>query len=329
MGKEPAVFAFVGLGLVGGSLARGALDAGHRTLGWDELPGTRAAAEREGIEILTPGEMIAEADLIVVATPPSEAARVVPELLRLGAPAVTDTASIKAPIFAALGALDPELRRRFVGGHPMAGSQATGWRASDPEIFRGATWAACSPEQPELRVFLLLAQLTEVFSAGIVPCDPERHDEAVAVSSHTIQYLQQAIGAGLADEPPLVHRLSGPALRDTTRLAESPFEGLWHDVFQSSPQGLSRGLGKVIDELDQVKRAVDRGDEEAVRSLWRHGLLGRQRLLDSRWRDKSWRRGSVSLGQWWPGLVALSENGVAIRNPEEDSGALLLFDRTG
>ena len=319
--------AFIGLGMVGGSLARGMAGAGDRILGWDQLPGVRSLAKRSGIEIIEPLEMAEEADLIVVATPPDRAGTLIRELLRSGARAVTDTASVKVPVAAALEGLDPELSCRWIGGHPMAGTQNSGWESADPKIFTGMTWALCSDVQPRLDVLLEVSRLVDVFDGAMLPVSPEDHDQAVAFSSHSVQIIQQVLAAGLSDRPALFHRLSGPGLRDSTRLAESPLDGMWEEIIEENRPALLDSIEGLIGDLEQARQAIDDRNSEEIRALWRAGSLGRERLIDLRWQKRYWRRASLPLGRWWPELLQLGRNGTMIRRPHEDSGALLLFER--
>lgn len=317
--------AFIGLGLVGGSLARGMIRAGDRVLGWDSQPGTRLLARSSGVEIIEPEKMAASADLVVVATPPDQAGPIIKSLLDDGARAVTDTASVKAPLAGLLA--DHPRRKRWLGGHPMAGSQGSGWQAADPDLFTHMTWAACSDDQPRLEVLLEVSRLVEAFNGAILPARPEDHDQEVAFSSHMVQVVQQTLASALAGRPSMACRLSGPALRDSTRLAESPLQGMWAEILESNKDSVTSALDGLIDELQVAREAISDGEKTVISSLWRQGALGRERLVRMRWQRRNWRTASLPLGTWWPGLVQLGRSGALIRNPREDSGALLLFEQ--
>jgi prephenate dehydrogenase len=307
----------IGLGLIGGSIARKLLlSSGYAVYGFDSLPGACSLAENEGVEILSEEEMAEVCDLVVVATNVNSVAEELEKMLLFGAEAIVDIASIKQPVIESLSHLPDDLLSSYVATHPMAGSQRSGFRNSRADLLDGCTWAVSG--QPRLDAFLRFARMASLFDASLVPIRADEHDRSVAKSSHLIQLLHTVIAADLSNDDKLTLLLSGPALLDTTRLAESPFEGFWEDIFAANEEYIKEAKDSLLQELAR---------DDNMKDLWRHGSLGRERLLDLRWEEKKWREYSLPLASWWDGLLSLGREGVAIKNPKKED-YLLLFQRS-
>lgn len=271
--------AVVGLGLVGGSLARDLAARGVRVLGHDRDPATVEAALRAGAvhAALGPGlEGAEEAELVVAAVPVTAAAAVLAELaphLR-SARLVTDVGSTKASVCAAAEALG--LGGRFVGSHPLAGSHLSGWQASRAGLFAGAR-VFLSPTAGTSGSALALAR--EVWwTVGALPetVDAADHDRRLALSSHLPHLASAALALALADSG--VRRAElGPGGRDATRLAGSSPE-MWTAISLDNAAPLADAVGALRDRLDALHAALRRGDEAALhatfaaaRGWWREG----------------------------------------------------------
>lgn len=304
----------VGLGLIGGSLLQ-ALARKTSVRGWDIRPGVCDQAFAAGIETASPDNLASWADLIFVAVPPTQTAAVVEELLQGGAAAVCDTASTKEKIFEEIGSSE-----RFLGGHPLAGSAGSGWRDSDPELLSGASWALVSSASPSEEVFLRVTGALDLLHSPWAATLPTEHDRALARSSHLVQLLHTVLAASASDWSPLARRLSGPALRDTTRLADSPFE-IWQDIISSNEENVAAMLFALGEELRAAQLAVLHPDAD-LRMLWRHGSLGRQQILQARWEEPVWRETSVPRGMWWQELCHRSLEGALFRKPFFRTGLL-------
>lgn len=165
--------AVIGLGLIGGSvLRRLGAEHGFSAVGYDERRASRQQAKRAGHDIASDvDEAIDGADLVVVATPPQAVAGLVRQALSAGAGAVTDCAPVKAPIAEQLADLPADQLGRYIGGHPLAGSERTGWRASSAKLLVGCSWAVTATD-PQLEAFLTVARMLATFEARIVACEP-------------------------------------------------------------------------------------------------------------------------------------------------------------
>ncbi len=236
--------AIIGLGLIGGSLARDLAVASDLTLiGWDQDAETRAKAQAAGIPVAeTLADCVAgEPDLIVLAVPLAAMGAVCLELAPLVADhtLVTDVGSVKGPVREAVVARG--LGERYVGSHPMAGTEATGFAASTPGMFQNAAWvvtvaASAHPASAhpavadsaqvdcaaELEAALVIAELvTRVLGVRVYVLSDDQHDEAVALISHLPHVLAAEL-LGLAALSPVrdvALALAAGSFRDGTRVA--------------------------------------------------------------------------------------------------------------
>src|SRR6266566_1601287 len=149
--------AVVGLGLIGGSVAR-RLAPAHDVVGWDAEARTREQAPAAGLPVAgSVEEAAAGADVAVVATPLGTTATVLTALSTTDCRTVTDVGSVKVPVLGAASAAG--LAERFVGGHPMAGTERAGFAASDPALLDGAAWVLCLDDGTDLGSWLRVAAL--------------------------------------------------------------------------------------------------------------------------------------------------------------------------
>lgn len=233
--------AIAGLGLIGGSIARGLAAAGHHVTGLD-APAVLRRARRVGAIAASAASVIEAAvrsDIVFLAAPPRANLRLLRALARAGHRAiVTDVGSVKRPICAEAVRLG---LGRFVGGHPMAGSAAAGFAASDAAFFEGRAWVLtpAAGQRPPRRLLALIRGL----GARPVVTTPAEHDRAVAFLSHVPQIVAWALAdAARADAVTRRHlRLAGPAYRDMTRIAGSPHT-LWAQILDQNRAEVRRAL---------------------------------------------------------------------------------------
>lgn len=278
---EPGVVAVIGLGLIGGSLARDLAALGWTVRAHDRDPAALADAAREGIvasngkdDATRPGEgalegVVAGADLVVVATPVAAAAAVIRAVAPLVGPdtAVTDVCSTKRTVVEAAEAAG--IGERFVGSHPMAGHHRSGWTASRAGLFRdAAVWL--SPTVRTARDVLSgIEALWRSVGARPARIEPDRHDRIVAWSSHLPQLTASALASALAQGGIAPAQL-GPGGRDTTRLAASDPE-LWAGILADNADEVGPALVTLINELIRLRRALFEGDDASVRAVLETG----------------------------------------------------------
>jgi prephenate dehydrogenase len=203
----------VGLGQLGGSLAAALVAAGRDVTGWDVDPEARAAAADRGVAIGT--EMTG---VVVLAVPLPAMPTALSRLAVDPAATVTDVGSVKLPVLQTIGAA---FGSRFVGGHPMCGTERSGHAATDPDLFRGARWAVCLEPDTDLTRWLRVAEVALAAGAEVVPATAAEHDDAVAAVSHVPHLLAAALAAAAAQAGPLALALAAGSFRDGTRVAGS------------------------------------------------------------------------------------------------------------
>jgi prephenate dehydrogenase len=174
----------LGLGHIGGSIAR-AVDG---AVGWDADDEVRGLAAEAGVDVATP---VVDADLVVVATPLDrlhlDVAALLEQVGRDG-PTVTDVASVKGPVLAAAAG-----HGAFVAGHPMAGTERSGWGASSAGLFVDAPWLVLVADGADVRRVAAVCRLALLVGARPVPMHPASHDRALATVSHLPHVLAAAL----------------------------------------------------------------------------------------------------------------------------------------
>jgi prephenate dehydrogenase len=256
----------LGLGVMGGSLARAlaALQRVPYVTGWSPDETERAAALAAGAVASAPSEWrasLADAELVVLAAPLRASCDLLAEVAA-AAPASTtlsDVASLKAPLARAAeraGALD-----RWVGAHPMAGSEESGFAASRADLYRGARVWITAGGDAEKRVARVHA-LWRALGADPVAIGAEEHDRLVALASHLPQLTANALALVLEREGVEPAQL-GPGGRDMTRLAGSSPE-IWKDLLEHASPVLVDGLRELSAEAARVADLLDRKDIDAL-----------------------------------------------------------------
>jgi prephenate dehydrogenase len=246
--------AIAGLGLIGGSLARALTARGHEVIGVDDARSRRRARSAGAIHLGVAGleEAARHADVVVLAAPPRANLTLLRQLARVpGAErVVTDVGSVKAPIVREAGRLG---LTRFVGGHPIAGSEASGFGASSEVLFRGHAWVLTSPA--DASALRLVRRLVRATGARPFLLEAAEHDRTLAFLSHVPQIVSWALFEA-ANRDPVARRglpLAGPGFRDMTRLARSP-RPLWRDILGQNKTEVARALRALERALARSRR---------------------------------------------------------------------------
>ena len=255
--------ALLGLGLIGGSLARAVHAEGWRVTAWTPAgAGPRAALEAGAIDVAAAsvGEAVADADLVVLAAPPGACLDLL-DVLAQGAPAtlasgtvVTDVASTKALLVARATALGLP----FVGGHPMAGRETSGFAAADAGLFRGRPWVVVAPDGAGEDAVARVEALAIACGAHPVRMSAADHDRAVAAVSHAPLVLAAALVEAMAGgpgEPPAAGWMSAAGLAasgwaGTTRLARGD-AAMGAGIARTNAGPLAARLREVRGRLDE------------------------------------------------------------------------------
>jgi prephenate dehydrogenase len=266
--------AVVGTGLIGGSVGLALAGRGHEIVGFDRDETRLARAKELGaITEVAPTfeDAVNGADVVVIAVPVGQVVALAIRALDAGAPIVTDVGSVKGPLVAALETERPDCTDRFIGGHPMAGSEQEGVDGADADLFVGATWVLTPTAATAANAFARLRGLLRELGAEVVSVQPEHHDVLVALVSHVPQLAASTlmdVATDHEEEHRTLLRLAAGGFRDMTRIAAG-HPGIWPDI-------LSANRDAVLDALDAYLDALRRA-RDLVAAADRDGLLG---LLD-------------------------------------------------
>jgi prephenate dehydrogenase len=254
--------AIVGVGLIGGSLGLAikrsypnveviGVDRAERTL---EIAQARGAIDTGSMEL---SRGVGGADLIFVATPVRTIAELLPTLGTLIRPdaLVTDVGSTKARI---CQIAEEFLPSRFIGGHPMTGSERPGIEAADPLLFENALYMLSPSVSARSEHLERLSKFLEGLGARVLFLDPEQHDQIVAYVSHLPQLLAVTLADLVAQHnqrDALYAALAAGGFRDMTRIAASPYE-IWYDIIRENARNVEQALDELIKQLNTLKRQV-------------------------------------------------------------------------
>lgn len=194
--------------------------------------------------------------LVVVAVPPASVGdAIVDALARTGA-VVTDVGSVKAaPLEEVAARVGPDDLARYVGSHPMAGSERSGPLAASAALFDGRPWAVTPHPQARPDAVRLVEALVLECGASPLVMEPEEHDRAVARISH-LPHLAAVLVAGRLAAAPAEHlALSGQGVRDVTRVAASD-PALWQQILEANSEAVLDLLAEVRADLDALMTAV-------------------------------------------------------------------------
>lgn len=248
----------IGLGLIGGSVAVGLRQRGWRVHGDDARPETvQRAVERDVIDA---AGLDPDAEITFVAVPVMAVTDQVARALAETNGLVTDVGSVKSPICAACD------NRRFIGGHPMAGSELDGLDGADPNMFDGAVWVLTPTSDADDVALAAISGVVRTLGAEVLALPPERHDQVVAVVSHvphlTAATLMQ-LATDRAEEHGALLRLAAGGFRDMTRIA-SGHPAIWLDICAQNRSAIVATLDGLIGRLSEIRAIVEHDERDRL-----------------------------------------------------------------
>lgn len=279
---QTGTVAVVGLGLIGGSVALDARAAGWPLVATDIDPVQREAAAAAGIAVVDALEdAVVGADLVVVATPAVQVAEVLrrTDAARAAPVVATSVASVQATDV--LGLQDLGLQRVIhVGGHPMTGTERSGFRAARRGMFDGSPWIVTPRPGDPSRAFAAVVDLALSLRAMPVVLRPEEHDRTVALLSHLPHVLAYAAYRRLRlhDDAGTEH-LAGGSFRDVTRVAATR-PSFWSEVLHLNRAAVADLVAAVAADLGEIEAALrDEDGADALEALLDsgHRAVGRPR----------------------------------------------------
>ena len=198
----------------------------------------------------------------------------VEQALKATSGVVTDVGSVKGALCAAVD------DARFVGGHPMAGSELEGLDGADADMFSGAVWVLTPTAATSHTTIAAVASAVTTLGAEMVAMTPERHDEMVAVVSH-VPHLAAASLMGLAadgaDEHAALLRLAAGGFRDMTRIA-SGHPDIWLDICDQNRDAIVDALDRLIDRLGEMRDIVGTVDRDGLLDRLQRARMARTNL---------------------------------------------------
>lgn len=276
--------AVIGTGLIGTSLAMAATRAGDQVRGVDADPDVlAAAAARSGLVAASSmRECVSGATLVFVCTPIGAVAPVVVEALRLAPDAVvTDVGSVKSHVAIEVEAhAEASDLRRYVGGHPMGGSERSGPEHASASVVDGVVWVLAPLVRTEPSAIERLERWIEKVGARPVRMDAERHDRLVAMVSHLPQVASTALmGLAATEEAgePEILLLAAGGFRDLTRLAASD-PHLWGDILLSNREAIARAVDLYVARLTTLRDLVLAEDAPGVERAFAEAKTARLSL---------------------------------------------------
>ena len=259
----------VGLGLIGGSLCRAIKHVYPKTqiTGIDKGEVIDRARKAKLVDRAEPAEHLPQscqnAELVIVATPIRPARELLPIIAQnTGSDAiVTDVCSLKSELVALAQTLFTGKNGWFIGGHPMAGSQLSGFEHADPFLFQNAIYVLCPvAKTPAVKLSALAALVYGIGAHGVVMA-PEVHDRIAAAVSHLPQLLAVALMqfiAGKSEHNPLYLKMAAGGFRDMTRIASSPFT-IWRDICEGNRQKISDEIDGFVEKLRELQSSLQAG----------------------------------------------------------------------
>lgn len=217
-------------------------------------------------------EALAGADAIILAMPIGHMAAAIRQIDSLEGVHVTDVGSVKGSVVREIGALVDERGGKFLGSHPMAGSEKKGLDHADPDLFEGAA-VILTPDSGKEDELALWSSFWQGLGGIVSVMSPDRHDAIVAGISHLPHLLAAALVRSVLGSEPGSVGLSGGGFRDTTRVAGGP-EDMWAEILADNGAAVSGQLDRFLGELRDWKEALDRLDRETLR-----GFLSEARRL--------------------------------------------------
>lgn len=234
--------AIAGLGLIGGSLAKRLVRRGRFVVAWNHTDSPYEAAQLDGIRCVPDLEDLAreKPDILVLATPLNS----IPAMLNRLAPVLeygttlTDVGSVKGQVRRQVQ--EAGLSDKYVGAHPMAGSEFSGYGASDPDLLEGALWALTVDDTTDYKRFLTVADMvTQGVGNRLIVLDDETHDRAAALISHMPHVVATALAGLLVDSA-------------DRNVAAALAAGSWRDMTRVALTDPKRTEAMVVEDADQV-----------------------------------------------------------------------------
>lgn len=263
------IIAIVGLGLIGGSAARKLKKEGLTVFGIDkDALVCKQALSSGAIDkgFTDPVEPISEADITILCIYPLSAIKFIKKYakcLKKGA-ILTDMIGIKTPFMQLCSEIEGDFT--YIGGHPMAGREVSGFLNSSEDLFIGANYIITPSEKADIKQIKCIENLAKLLGCGqIVLTTPEQHDEIIAYTSQ----LPHIIAVSMCDTPLLLkHKnFTGGSFEDVTRVAKIN-EVLWSELFLQNKDNLLKIIDNFENSIHRIRTAISNNDEAELKKIF-------------------------------------------------------------
>ena len=287
------VVLIVGLGMIGGSIARGLKKANpERTIiACDTDAQALQQAVDEGV-VSHSGELAALcplADIIILAVPPLTVCELLPEVLKSMAPSalITDVASVKSHIFTSSQQFSEEALANFVPGHPIAGSEQSGYSASVEDLFDQRNVILTPHAGNSTDSVAIINALWRELGANVLGMTRTRHDEVLAATSHLPHLLAYAIVDVLVkqEQSEDIFRYAAGGFADFSRLASSDAK-MWSDIFVANSAAVEKMLDAYIQSLLDFKKAIQNKEHGKLEESFGAAKQTRENFISQHFKPK-------------------------------------------
>lgn len=276
----------IGVGLIGGSLARALRKA--KLVGRITACNRSEATLKKAIKLgviddysLNISEAVKGADVIIIGTPLSVSEKILPEIANsISVNAVlTDVGSVKGGIVNKARETLAEKISSFVPGHPIAGTEKNGVEASLEDLFVGHRVILTPLKETSLKAHKLITIMWESVGAEVVDLDVKHHDEVLAATSHLPHMLAYALVDCLAgmQERDEIFKYAAGGFADFTRIASSSPD-MWHDICFSNREQLVRTLEIFSTHINHIKTAIEKSESDALLKVFRRAKEARDKF---------------------------------------------------
>jgi cyclohexadieny/prephenate dehydrogenase / 3-phosphoshikimate 1-carboxyvinyltransferase len=284
----------VGLGMIGGSIACG-LRAAHKNLvikACDRNSEALQAAVSDGvlsghgsIEDLCP-----EADLIIVCLPPLALIDALDDIARSAkeTATITDVASVKSEIQKKVDSIGGDFALRFISGHPIAGSEQSGYHAAIENLFAKRNIILTPASEVNQQCLQLVNEMWRSLGANVLGMSAERHDQVLAATSHLPHLLAFGIVDSLVKQELSedIFRYAAGGFADFSRLASSDPQ-MWSDIFVSNSKATAEVLDDYIDNLTALKKAITEKDRDTLFSVFAEANSSREKFIKTHFNPRT------------------------------------------
>ena len=265
----------VGLGLIGSSVVLALREAGWQVTGADIS--TDVVGEALEVQLISSDVMHEDCSLVVIATPVGVVTDVAWSILRSSpnpSLIVTDVAGVKRDIVRSV--TDP----RFLGGHPMAGSELRGIRGAKADLFNGCTWILTPTETTTATVYSTLHSIWRELGAAVVAVSADDHDRLVALASHIPHIVAGSLmneASLAAQEDAVLLQLAAGGFRDMTRIAAGD-PTIWPDILFQNRDAITAALLSLEERLATIRQALATGERSTIEAGLLSASIARRQL---------------------------------------------------